>query len=122
MCLYGAVAVDAVNLIRNGIFDCPIEAWNKAVEKEKVSIKEKTCPKNAFLGLCEAGLVLGVKKGLDFGLKNNPNKKHALLAYKLLCKNSNTTKDEFEAQLPIKNDNGHFSVVNKLFKANFLVV
>ena len=44
----------------------PQEAWEQAVKLEfphSVSSQLKSCPKNTFLGLCEAGKI----KGIDVG-------------------------------------------------------
>jgi len=44
----------------------PTSAWLDAVKKEfpkSVSSQEKCCPRGAFLGLCEAGLVRGIPRG-----------------------------------------------------------
>lgn len=43
---------------------------------------EKPCPKNAFLGLCEEGLVKGVPRG-EY-TKSEKNKKYALKAFEKL--------------------------------------
>jgi hypothetical protein len=44
----------------------PVDAWAKAVVKEfpnSISSQLKGCPKNAFLGLCEDGLIKGIPRG-----------------------------------------------------------
>lgn len=56
---YGLAAKEAAL-----IGDNPTEAWKIAVKDfDSESAKVKSCPKNAFLGLCEAGLVKGIQPG-----------------------------------------------------------
>ena len=54
---YGKTAINAVEYYK--IFNCPIEAWEKAAKQtfESKSSQEKSCPKSTFLGLCEEGLI-----------------------------------------------------------------
>jgi len=80
---YGSTAVKAVELaLKEGIN--PVEAWNRAVceTSSKKSSQDKSCPRNAFLGLCEEGLVKGIPSGSY--TEPNPNKGYALKAVKIL--------------------------------------
>ncbi|MCD1125457.1 hypothetical protein LPW36_05415 [Jinshanibacter sp. LJY008] len=80
---YGKTAIDVVNNYLNGQDLCI--AWNNQIRKytcSESSIK-KPCPKHAFLGLCEAGLVIGIPKGTCPN-SNNENKIYALSLYRLL--------------------------------------
>lgn len=64
MSKYGKVAVMAAEMARNGLN--PIEAWRvsaKVVFPTQPPSRDKGCPKYAFLGLAEEGLVQGVSKG-----------------------------------------------------------
>jgi hypothetical protein len=49
---------------------------------ESESSRSKSCPKNAFLGLCEAGVVKGIPKG-EY-TKSVKNKNYALQAVEIL--------------------------------------
>lgn len=63
---FGDVAVEAVKLINNGLFDNPRQAWTNAAKKcfpNSPSMQAKPCPRCTFLGLCEEGLVKGINKG-----------------------------------------------------------
>jgi hypothetical protein len=63
---YGEAAVIATGFFRGGKADSPREAWEMAVAvafPESVSLQAKGCPRNAYLGLCEEGLVSGVPAG-----------------------------------------------------------
>lgn len=62
---YGDVAVGATDLARAGGIQPP-EAWEEAtrtVFPHSVSLQDKGCPRGAYLGLCEDGLVLGIPSG-----------------------------------------------------------
>lgn len=63
---YGQAAVDAVLLLHQYMGMHPAEAWETAtlnVFKKGAAAQKKGCPKNAFLGLCEEGLVKGIPAG-----------------------------------------------------------
>jgi hypothetical protein len=53
------------------------------------SAQEKPCPKNIFLGLCEAGFVKGIPKGKV--TKSVKNKEYAIKAVAVLKQNTQTT-------------------------------
>jgi hypothetical protein len=64
MANYGDCARIAVGRIKAG--EDPVIAWKNAAVStfpEKKSAQTKGCPKGAFLGLCEEGLVTGVVRG-----------------------------------------------------------
>jgi hypothetical protein len=63
---FGEVAIKAVGRLGSGASRSPVDAWRAAAEAtfpKSPSSAEKGCPKGAFLGLCENGLVLGAPKG-----------------------------------------------------------
>lgn len=68
MPVYGEVALRAWSLASAG-GTSPPAAWKQALEERFTEPKQlqnairHTCPKGAFLGLCQHGLVKGVKKG-----------------------------------------------------------
>ena len=82
---YGKAAVDAVGLIQAGI--SPKKAWIQAISQYTKSehSRKKVCPRNAFLGLCAAGMIVGVDSRHPelIGLKND-NGDYAIDAIKLL--------------------------------------
>ena len=63
---YGEVARRAVGFLLWVPGSTPVEAWAAAAEEvfpDSPSSREKGCPKGAFLGLCEDGVVAGVPPG-----------------------------------------------------------
>ena len=62
MSIFGQAAVSAVDRCRADTALCPIDAWVAAVraETDKPSPPNKNCPKKAFLGLIQAGAVVGI--------------------------------------------------------------
>ena len=60
MSKYGTIAVCAAKKVREGNGLCPISAWKTSAEEifpEQTASREKSCPRNAFLGLAEEGLI-----------------------------------------------------------------
>lgn len=89
---YGATALQSAVNSNN-----PIESWKMATEDifESKSSREKGCPKNAFLGLCEEGLVKGIQPGAYLKSKKpNLNTKYAIEAAALIKKNPRIAKNE----------------------------
>ncbi|SDE92385.1 hypothetical protein SAMN04488542_103225 [Fontibacillus panacisegetis] len=84
---YGKSAIRAVELIQSGEVPYTEDAWKKATT-EFFTIKTKACPRSAFLGLCEAGLIKDVHQiHIKQPLKNTINKDHAIEAVQLLTEN-----------------------------------
>ena len=82
---YGEVALNATELVRARTVRSPVEAWERAALAafpSQPSSRSKGCPKNAFLGLCEQGLIRGVPSGSY--LRSKDNKQYALDAVALL--------------------------------------
>jgi hypothetical protein len=82
---YGDVAVRATELFRNTVRASPREAWDAAAGEAfptSASRQRKACPRGAFLGLCEEGLVVGVPAGSY--ARGRANKSYALQALRLL--------------------------------------
>jgi hypothetical protein len=107
----------------------PTEAWKMAVQNfDSESAKIKGCPKNAFLGLCEVGLVKGIKPGSYFKRKKpNVNKQYAITALDLLASDSNLSKNELwnkvreELNLGEKKHNSQMDVVLELWNEGLIV-
>lgn len=84
---YAQAAPKAVELYIEGKANNPKEAWEEATciyYKRGSWAQKKSCPKDAFLGLCEEGLVKGIAEG-DY-TSSIKNKGYAVKAVKLLAK------------------------------------
>lgn len=82
---YGQAAIMAVKLITDKKMIDPIIAWDESTTKifgRGTSSQSKGCPRGAFLGLCEEGLVVGIPPG-DY-TKSKHNKLYSVEAVKIL--------------------------------------
>lgn len=82
---YGEAAIKAVKLFSSGIAKTPKDAWEKATIEifgDRVTSQYKGCPRNAFLGLCEEGIVKGIAVGNY--TKSKKNKEYAIKAIQIL--------------------------------------
>jgi hypothetical protein len=71
---FGDVAILATKLLHEGKVSSPVEGWEVAVREvfpASASSQEKGCPKCAYLGLCEEGIVIGVPPGKYCGSVKN---------------------------------------------------
>jgi uncharacterized protein DUF6979 len=69
----------------------PTARWERAMQKlypTSVAARKKGCPRGAFLGLCEEGLVRGIPAGHYTASKDN--KAYAIRAVTLLSKGEQT--------------------------------
>jgi hypothetical protein len=82
----------------------------------------------AFLGLCEQGLVKGIKRGIYLtNSESNLNKQYALIAVKILTNNATISRkqlwEEVKEHLNIsKNHNSQMDVVIALFENKMIVL
>ena len=84
---YGDVAVQAAGLLAEGRASSPAAAWSIAARSTfpaQQASREKSCPKGAFLGLCEDGLIKGV--GRSSSGAGHLNKDYALAGVAVLLK------------------------------------
>jgi hypothetical protein len=81
---YGDAAILAIEYFTLSRADSPIAAWRLATQKifEGGAAQKKSCPKGAFLGLCEEGVVKGVPR--DNYTRSKDNKAYALAAWRAL--------------------------------------
>lgn len=97
MSKYGLAAVEAVTLITDKPDCTPFKGWNQSTNEiygENTHSQRKGCPKNAFLGLCEEGLIRGIPKGKYVYKPDSLNKMYAIEAVRLLRKNSALVNDK----------------------------
>lgn len=84
---FGRVAVRAANLYACGEATSPQKAWRTACDEafpHSASMREKCCPKAAFLGLCEEGLVKEIPPGRY--TRSRENKAYAIRAAAILVR------------------------------------
>jgi len=85
MSKYGIAAVEAARLHTRRLARSPQDAWEQASSKlfsKGTPGQRKGCPRNAFLGLCEEGLVKGIEPG-DY-TRSQKNKRYAVDAVAIL--------------------------------------
>lgn len=122
---YGKAAVLAVEKAHNGL--CPKAAWMEAVCKvfpESPTSWEKGCPRAAFLGLAEEGLVRGIPRGCY--TRSKDNKEYALRAVELLEGYPDLFNDPGKMWKCVmdgrkKEPNRQMHVVAALWKAEYIV-
>lgn len=88
---YKAIALKAAQLAKSQKIS-PVKAWQLCAEKEFPASKSsqvKSCPKNTFLGLCEAGRLSGIPSGKY--TSSILNKGYAITASNILSKSKNTS-------------------------------
>ncbi len=91
---YGDTAVKATSLIRRGGYH-PCDAWKTSAKRQfptQKSSEKKGCPRAAYLGLYEAGIVCGVPPGNY--TRSVLNKQYALEAVRLLCSDPSLASDK----------------------------
>lgn len=122
---YGETAIRAVALLGAEECDDPRKAWDKVaaeVFRGRESSRKKGCPKDAFLGLCEEGMVKGVPAGSY--TRSTKNKWYAVRAIEILEKRPELARDTKRLWAmvvegnPIKH-NGQMDVVVSLWNVGF---
>jgi hypothetical protein len=95
---YGQAAIKAVKLIENNQATSPLVAWINASTEifgKGSEAQKKGCPRGAFIGLCEAGLVRGIPHGIYAERSNSQkNKGYAIRSVELLRVNPALADDK----------------------------
>ena len=123
---YGKVAVRAVRLFTDNLAKSPNEAWLKAANEifgAATPSAKKACPQNAFLGLCEEGLVNGIRRG--HYTRSKKNKRYALDAVTILRQHPGLAADSGALWNAVINDeekkhNAQMDVVIGLWKSDLI--
>ena len=126
MANYGKAAIEATDRIRQK-GDSPPDAWLFAVEKlypYQKAAREKGCPRNAYLGLCEEGIINGVAAGKY--TKSFLNKQYALKAIQLLRSDPSLALNKEQLWNKIQNgnkkaENGQLDVVLSLWEKGLII-
>ena len=96
MGMYGDVSIRATTDFLLGKSSSPQEAWDGAVAQISTSLssRKKSCPRKAYLGLCEAGVISGIPAG-KYGVRSdNKNGQYALNAYRILRSKPSLVSDK----------------------------
>lgn len=105
---YGQTAKIATELLIANQTNGPVKAWNVAtiqVFPNSISSRNKGCPKNSFLGLCEAGYIINVMPGNY--TRSEKNKDYAIKAISLLRDNHRLTEAELWKLVIDESDKKH---------------
>lgn len=92
---YGNAAVKATRLYHDRQAATPNEAWEIAVREifiESTALQHKGCPRNAYLGLCENGDVVGIEEGNY--CRSKKNKDYAIQALSQIKQDPTSAWDE----------------------------
>jgi len=122
---YGDIACRAAVSCQSGA--APQDAWGshaKAMFPNQGPSEKKGCPKGTFLGLAEAGLLVGVKPG-DY-TNSKKNKGYAIKACEILSENESLADSPKELWTIVmdggdKRPNEQMEVVTSLWKHGLIV-
>jgi hypothetical protein len=121
---YGRVALLARELYLQKVAETPREAWRQAAASIITSdtSRVKGCPRDAFLGLCSAGLVNGIPPG-DY-TRSEENKRYALTAVAKLQVTPSIATDKHSLWVAVagesKGANSQMDVVIALWQSDML--
>ena len=125
MSKYNEAAILAVQLLKEGATPDPRDAWAQATKKifpTSTNLQNKGCPKGAFLGLCNEGLIEGVPPGKYSSTSKNG--KYAIDAINILRKNRFLSSQPNLLWKKVagntKSENHQMDVVVGLWEANFI--
>jgi hypothetical protein len=124
---YGEAALIAARMDTHGKAVPPQQRWQEATQKlypTSPSAQRKGCPRGAFLGLCEEGLVKGIPAGLY--TTSNKNKAYAVRAVALLNAGTHKTVTTLWAEVTDGEEeqivhNSQMDVVLALWKNDLIV-
>jgi hypothetical protein len=122
---YGEAALIAARMETYGKAITPAARWDQATARlypTSPSAQRKSCPRDAFLGLCEAGLIKGIPAGQY--TRSDKNKTYATRAVALLDAGTHKTVTTLWAEVtdgePIHH-NSQMDVVLALWKNDLIV-
>ena len=121
---YGKVAISVAKEKGN-----PEENWKAEVKNTfpgSESSQKKSCPKSAFLGLCEEGFIKGISKGKY--TRSIDNKAYAIKAIEILRINTKATYTPKELWVKVKTElsieiphNSQMDVVLALWENRYIL-
>lgn len=127
---YGKSAIKAVELLISNKAETPRNAWDLATIEyfgEGTPSQRKGCPRSTFIGLCENGLIAGIKN-VSFlsNSKTSKNKEYAVRAVDLLHKDRMLAEDKKKLWNLVldgedKAHNSQMDVVLSLWNKNLII-
>lgn len=125
---YGNAAVLATECYLEGKVSSPRDAWDLAISRLTKSAPSsiKVCPRDAYLGLCERGLIRGIPAGKYGAPRNNRNGRYAVAAHQILQTDPYLAyaKQALWGKIPepkAKNENNQMDVVLALWSGRMFV-
>jgi len=126
---YGVTAVEATKMCNGNLSLSPCDAWVTAISAVSKSLTSigKSCPKCAYFGLCEAGVVSNIKAGVYNKKEDNINKSYVLGGYELIKKGFVKRGDPLNRDILRKEvmgdmaDNQQMDVLVSLWEADCLI-
>ncbi len=128
---FGLTALRAAELVKSKTYS-PLDAWNKVASDVFFDTPKnmvKVCPREAFLGLCVAGLLKGINSD-SMSQIDSPNRNYAITAVQLLLAkpelaNSSNAKLWREVLRvlgadPVKTHNQQMDVVLSLWSQGYI--
>ena len=100
MSKYAQAAVDIVKRCQNAQSPDLKSEWDKSMMEmypNQEPARTKSCPRNAFLGLCESGMVAGISKESYGVSEGNRNKRYAVKAAHLVLDGQTDKKAIWES-------------------------
>ncbi|MGH9431517.1 MAG: DUF6979 family protein [Terriglobia bacterium] len=121
---YGNAAIRATELVSENPALSTQDAWDAAIKEcsDCIESQKKVCPRKAYLGLCEAGVVRGIQSGGFAG--KSANGEYAVRAYELLLSDPSLVKNKGllwrSVNANAKHENGQMDVVISLWEHRLL--
>lgn len=122
MSKYSEIALNAAIDLNRDCQLTPQVAWKINAEKvfpNEISAQKKSCPKSAFLGLCEQGYVKGVKPGSY--TRSKINKAYAIEGLNYLKADPALSENELWHLVSPKTSNEQMTVVKTLYVNGYIV-
>jgi uncharacterized protein DUF6979 len=127
MGIYGRAAVQATLYFLQSKAPSPGMAWQAAITLFSTSVesRRKCCPRDAYLGLCEAGVIKGIPEGKYGAPMNSKNARYAVEAYRILQSEPGLCGDKRALWARVKgpsSENNQMDVVLSLWNRGLLVM
>lgn len=121
---YTEIVVKAINTIKEGRVQNPVEAWDKSLTDvfgNNITSYNRNCARNTFLGLCEEGYIKGINKG-KYTL-SKINKEYVVKLRDTIYKNQVSNEDNIWLAINMS-DKKHYlqlQIVKELYEEKILL-